>query len=119
MAIEAKAVARYIRISPRKVRLVVDLIRGKSVEEAMNLLHFTRKAGCTPVEKVLRSAVANAMNQEKATNVDPEDLRVKLIMVDEGPTMRRFQPGPMGRAGMIRKRSCHITVVVSDEAVKA
>ena len=119
MAIEAKAVAKYIRIAPRKMRQVVDLIRGKSVGDAMNLLHFTHKGGCVPVEKVLRSAVSNAMNKEEAANTDPEDLYVKTIMVDEGPTMRRYRPGPQGRAGMIRKRSCHVTVVVSDEAAKA
>ncbi len=114
---EAKAVARYIRMSPRKVRQVVDLIRGKSVEEAINLLHFTPKRGSGPVEKVLRSAVANAMNKEESSKLDPEDLFVKKIYVDEGPTMRRYNPGPMGRASLIRKRFCHISVVVSDRMV--
>ena len=114
---EARAVARYVRMSPRKVRQVVDLIRGKSVEEAINLLHFTPKRGSMPVEKVLRSAVANATNKEEASKLDPEDLFVKEIWVDQGPTMRRYNPGPMGRASLIRKRSCHISIVVSDEAV--
>ena len=115
MAVEAQAVAKYIRIAPRKARLVVDLIRGKSVEEAMNLLHFTPKRATVPVEKVLRSAVSNALNREDASKLNPEDLFIKEIKVDEGPTMRRFNPGPMGRAGMIRKRSCHITVTVTDQ----
>ena len=119
MALEARAVTKYTRISPRKVRQVVDLIRGKSVEDAMNLLHFTVKGGADPVEKTLRSAVANAMNKEEAAKLDAEDLFIKEIKVDEGPTMRRYNPGPMGRASLIRKRSCHITVVVSDEAAIA
>jgi len=104
-------------MSPRKVRQVVDLIRGKSVEEAIDLLHFTPKRGSIPVEKVLRSAVANATNKEEASKLDPEDLFVKEIWVDQGPTMRRYNPGPMGRASLIRKRSCHISIVVSDEAI--
>ena len=114
---EARAIARYVRMSPRKVRQVVDLIRGKSVEEAINLLHFTPKRGAVPVEKVLRSAVANAMNKEEASKLDPEDLFVKKIWVNHGPTMRRYRPGAMGRVSTIRKRSCHISVVVSDEMV--
>jgi large subunit ribosomal protein L22 len=119
MGVEAKAVAKYIRIAPRKVRMVSELVRGKSVEDALNLLHFTSKRGTVPVEKALRSAVANAMNKEEASKLDPESLYIKEICVDEGPTMKRFSPGPMGRAGMIRKRSCHISVVVSNEPVKA
>ena len=112
---EARAIARYIRMSPRKARQVVDLVRGKSVEEAINLLHFTPKRASDPVEKLLRSAVANAMNKEDASKLDPEDFFIKRIWVDKGPTMRRYNPGPMGRASIIRKRFCHISVVVSDE----
>ncbi len=117
MAVEAHAIAKYIRIAPRKARLVVDLVRGKSVEDAINTLHFTPKRASAPVEKVLRSAVANALNKEEGAKLNPEELFIKEIKVDEGPTMRRFRPGPMGRAGMIRKRSCHITVVVADQPV--
>lgn len=113
---EAKAFARYIRMSPRKVRQVVDLVRGRSVEEAINLLHFTPKRASNPVEKVLRSAVSNAMNSEEAAKLEPEDLFIKEIWVDQGPTMRRYNPGPMGRASVIRKRFCHISVIVTDEA---
>ena len=98
---EARANARYIRMSPRKIRLVADLVRGKSVEEAINLLHFTPKRGSVPVEKLLRSAVANALNMEEGSKLDPED----------------FFIGPMGRASLIRKRSCHISVIISDELV--
>ncbi len=115
---EAKAVVRYIRMSPRKVRLLADLVRGKRVEEAINLLHFTPKRGSIPVEKVLRSAVANAVNKEEAKDLDPENLYVREIQVNEGPTMRRYKPGAMGRASIIRKRSCHISVIVSDKAAK-
>ena len=112
---EAKAFARYIRMSPRKVRQVVNMIRGCSVEEAINSLHFTPKRASGPVEKVLRSAVSNAMNKEEAAKLSPEDLFIKAIWVDEGPTMRRYNPGPMGRASIIRKRFCHISVVVTDQ----
>jgi large subunit ribosomal protein L22 len=111
---EAKAIAKYIRMSPRKVRQVVDMVRGKPVEEAINLLHFTPKRASDPVEKLLRSALANAMNHEDSSKLDPEDLYIKAITVDQGPTMRRYNPGPMGRASIIRKRFCHISVVVSD-----
>lgn len=112
---EAKAFARYIRMSPRKVRQVVDLVRGRSVEEAINMLHFTPKRASNPVEKVLRSAVSNAMNSEEAAKLEPEDLFIKEIWVDQGPTMRRYNPGPMGRASVIRKRFCHISVIVTDQ----
>jgi len=112
---EAKAVAKYVRMSARKVRQVVDMIRGKNVEEAINVLHFTPRRASVPVEKVLRSAVANAMNTEEGSKLDPENFYVKMAMVDEGPTMRRYRPGPMGRASIIRKRSSHITVVVSND----
>lgn len=111
---ESKASACYIRMTPRKVRMVVDMIRGKRVEEALNSLHFTQKKATKPVEKLLHSAVSNFMNLEKAANVDPEDLFVKSIWVDEGPTMRRFRPRAMGRAAIIRKRLCHINVIITD-----
>jgi len=115
---EAKARAKYIRISPRKVRQVTDLIRGKSVGDALNMLHFVTNKASHPVEKVLHSAVANAMNSDEAAKSDPEDFFVKRIWVDPGPTMRRYNPGPMGRASIIRKRSCHISVVVSNDDLK-
>ena len=112
---EAKAVARFIRMSPCKVRQVVDLVRGKPVEEAINLLHFTPKRSSQPVEKLVRSAVANAMNMEAAAKLQPDDFFIKEIKVDDGPTMRRYNPGPMGRAGIIRKRFCHISITVADK----
>lgn len=115
---EAGAVVKYIRLSPRKVRQVADLIRGKSVDEAINILHFTIKSSSVPIEKLLRSAMANAMNRDEAAKLDPEDFFIKKIWVDDGPTMRRYRPGPRGGASLIRKRSCHISIVVSDEMIK-
>jgi large subunit ribosomal protein L22 len=106
---EAKAVARYVRVSPRKARLVVDLIRGKSVEEASAVLKFTPRASAEIVEKVLNSAVANA---EKNLKIAPQDLYVATTFVDEGPTLKRIRPRAMGRAFRVDKRTSHITVVV-------
>jgi large subunit ribosomal protein L22 len=109
---EAKAVARYVRIAPRKARLVIDLIRGKSVEEAFAILRFTPRAASPIIEKVLASAVANA---EHNHNMDTSRLYVAKAYVDEGPTMKRFMPRAMGRVNMIRKRTSHITVVVAEK----
>jgi large subunit ribosomal protein L22 len=111
---EAKAVAKYIRMSPRKVRLVVDQIRGRSVNEAYALLQFSKKAAAEPVEKTLRSAVANAQYraEDQGQVVDADDLVIREVFVDEGPTLRRWRAAAMGRAAPIRKRMSHITVVV-------
>ncbi len=114
---EARAVAKYIRMSPRKVRRVADLIRGKNVGEAINILHFTRKAASVPVEKVLRSAVSNMLNIEESSKVDPDELYVKEIRVDEGVTLKRFRAASMGRAVRIRKRTSHISVIVAEQEV--
>jgi large subunit ribosomal protein L22 len=108
---EARAIAKYLRVSPRKVRLNADLIRGKRVEEAINLLAHTPKAGAKLISKVVQSALANA-RQDKSIDVDT--LFVKTIYVNQGPTLKRFRPKPMGRAGKIRKRTCHVTVVLSE-----
>lgn len=116
---EARAIARYVHMSPRKMRRVVDLVRGKEVDEAINILHFTRKRAALPVEKALRSAVANMLNNKDAKKVNPEDLHVKTIFVDGGYTLKRFRAGSMGRASRIRKRTCHITVVVADNQAEA
>jgi len=110
---EAKAILRYAKISPRKVRQVVDLVRGKGVEEALNILQFTPKKAALLVERTLRSAVANALNNEE-TNVREEDLIVKEIFVNGGITMKRLRPMPRGSAGQIRKRCSHLTLVVGD-----
>lgn len=108
----AKAVARTVRIAPRKVRLVVDLIRGKQVGEAVAILRHTPKAASPVVEKVLKSAVANA---EHNYELDPNNLYISEIFVDEGPTLKRFRPRAQGRASAINKRTSHITVVVSEK----
>ena len=107
---EAKAVARYVRISPRKVRVVVDLIRGKSVPAAREILRFSDRAASEVVEKVLNSAVANAEHQH---HVRPESLIVKTAFVDEGPTLKRIRPRAKGSASRIRKRTSHITIIVA------
>jgi large subunit ribosomal protein L22 len=112
---EARAVARYIRMSPRKVRIVANMIRDKEVDDALNALHFSPKAASRPIEKVLRSAVSNMLNVEGVSSkVSPEDLYIKEIRVDEGFTLRRFRAASMGRASPIRKRTCHIHVVVAE-----
>ena len=110
----AKAVARFIRMSPRKVRLVVDQIRGCAVNEAYARLQFSKKAAAEPVEKTLRSAVANAQfrAEDEGEFVDIDDLVVREVFVDEGPTLRRFKAAAMGRAAPRRRRMSHITVVV-------
>lgn len=110
---EARAIAKYTRIAPRKVRLVVDLIRGKETEDAVNILRFTTKVASKTVLKVLNSAVANA--QQKGARGDA--LVVSEVYVDEGPTLKRFRPRAMGRASRIRKRTSHITVVVTETEV--
>lgn len=108
---QAKAVARNVRIAPRKARLVIDLIRGKSVEEALAVLRFTPRAASPIIEKVLNSAVANA---EHNHNLDVHSLVVSQAYVDEGPTLKRYIPRAQGRASRINKRTSHITVVVSE-----
>ena len=107
---EARAIARYVRVSPRKARVVVDLIRGKSVPQAREILAFTNRAIAETVEKTLNSAVANAENQY---HVDGDSLYVKTCYVDEGPTMKRIRPRAKGSASRIRKRTSHITIIVS------
>ncbi|MDN5361322.1 MAG: large subunit ribosomal protein [Moorella sp. (in: firmicutes)] len=104
--------ARYIRISPRRVRQVIDLIRGKGVREAEAILMVTPKRGSRAVAKVLQSAVANA---EHNYDLDASDLVVSRAYVDEGPTLKRYQPRAMGRANVRRKRSSHITIVVGEK----
>jgi large subunit ribosomal protein L22 len=113
---EARAIHRYIGSSPRKMRLVVDLIRGISVDKAIEILHFNTKHASKDAEKVLRSAVANLMNKDDAGRIEPEELFVKEAYVNQGPTLKRISPAPMGRAYKIRKRSCHLTIIVAKKA---
>ena len=107
---EARAIARYVRVSPRKARIVVDLIRGKSVVRAREILAFTNRGVAETVEKTLNSAVANAENQH---HVRPESLVVKTAYVDEGPTLKRIRPRAKGSASRINKRTSHITIIVA------
>jgi large subunit ribosomal protein L22 len=109
---EAKAINRYIGTSPRKMRLVIDLIRGKSVDEALHILHFSPKHASKVAEKVLRSAVSNLQNQDGGGRLEPDQMVVKTVKVDVGMTMKRVLPAPMGRAFRVRKRSHHLTIVV-------
>ena len=113
---EAKACAKYIRIAPRKSRLVIDMIRGKSAAEAATILAFSTRAASKAVLKVLNSAVANAVQKGTA---DPETLIVAEAYADEGPTLKRWRPRAHGRASRINKRSSHITIVLTGEDKKA
>jgi len=114
---EARAIARHIRMSARKVRLVVDQIRGKSVNEAYGILQFSKKSASEPVGKTLRSAVANAQvkAQDEGGVLDVDDLFVREVFVDEGPTLRRWKAAAQGRAAPRRHRTSHITVVVDSK----
>ncbi|WP_096438177.1 50S ribosomal protein L22 [Alteribacter populi] len=109
---EAKAVAKQVRIAPRKVRLVVDLIRGKEVGEAISILRHTPKTASPVVEKLVNSAIANA---EHNYEMEPNNLVVSQVFVDEGVTLKRFRPRAMGRASRINKRTSHITVVLTEK----
>jgi large subunit ribosomal protein L22 len=108
---EARAVAKYIRTTPRKVRLVADIIRGKKVEDALHTLAFTPKAGAKVVTKVIKSAVANAVQKK---GIDVDTLFVKKILIDGGPSLKRIRPRPMGRANRVLKRTSHITVILEE-----
>ena len=109
---EATARGNYLRGSPQKARLVIDLIRGKNVQQALTLLRFTKKRVSGQVEKVLRSAIANA--EQKSESVDVDRLVVSRAYVNEGPRVKRVRPAPMGRAYRYQRRMSHITVVVEE-----
>ena len=108
---ETKAVAKYLRLSPQKARLVARNVKGLPVEDAINLLRFTPKKAAKLINKVLNSAVANA---EQLPGVDIDSLVVKQVLINEGPTLKRIRPRAMGRANRILKRTSHITVVVAE-----
>ena len=112
---EARAQARYVRVTPMKARRVIDLIRGMNVEDAQAMLKFAPQAASEPIGKVLDSAVANATNNHA---MDARSLVVSQAFVDEGPTMKRFRPRAKGRASRINKRTSHITVVVAPKVAK-
>ena len=107
---EVKAVSKFVRVSPRKARIVVDLVRGKSVEQAREILAFTNRGIAETVEKTLNSAVANA---EHNNHLNAATLVVKRAFVDEGPTLKRIRPRAKGSASRINKRTCHITIIVA------
>ena len=109
---EVKAVAKYIRISPQKARLVADVVRGMDAGQALTTLRFMPKKGAAIIRKVLESAVANA---DQTDTIDVDKLYVKEILVDGGPMLKRFRPRAQGRATRILKRSSHITVVVDEK----
>jgi large subunit ribosomal protein L22 len=108
----ATASVNHVRIAPRKVRLVIDLIRGKQVGEAIAILRHTPRAASPIIEKILNSAIANAEHNYK---LNPNNLRIESAFVNEGPIMKRFRPRAMGRASRINKRTSHITLVVSEK----
>ncbi len=109
---ESSAVAKYIRISPQKVRLVMDQVRGKRVEDAVNMLKFAPQKGAGLILKVINSAVANA---QQSNDVDVDKLYIKRIFADEGPMLKRIMPRASGRATRILKRTSHLTVVLNDK----
>jgi large subunit ribosomal protein L22 len=111
---EGRARSKYVRSSPRKLRQVIDLIRGKNVRAALDMLHFMPKKGAKLITKTLGSAVSNIMHQEGSRKIHEENLIVKEAYVDGGPMAKRFLPGPMGRASRIRKRFSHITITVGE-----
>jgi len=108
------AKVKMVRLTPSKARLVADLVRGKNVEDAFNILRFTNKKASKIIEKALQSAVANAINDEYF-NFDESNLYVHKITIDEGPKLKRVNPRAMGRADIIQKKTSHITVVVSEK----
>jgi large subunit ribosomal protein L22 len=110
---EAKAILRYARITPRKARRVTDLIKGKKAGEAYIYLKYMPYRGAGIIAKLLKSAMANA--EQKDRNVDIDNLKIKTAIVDQGPTMKRMEPRAMGRANIIKKRTSHITIVLADE----
>jgi large subunit ribosomal protein L22 len=113
MTMESTAHLRFLRMSPRKLSTVAALVRGKPVEAALNILKFTPRAAALPVEKLIKSAVANATDKSKG-QVDVDTLYVKTISVDQGPTQRRFMPRAMGRATPIKKKTAHVHVVLAE-----
>ena len=109
---EARAIAKYVKMSPIKLKPVADLVRGKNLSEALTILKFTPGKGAEQVEKVVKSAAANAENN---LDLNPDDLYVSKVIINQGPTIKRWRAGAQGRASIILKRSSHITVTVSDD----
>ena len=114
--VEARAVTRYVRMSPQKARLVLDLIRGRQADQALQTLRLTRKRAAKDIEKCLRSAIANA--EQKSENLDVDNLVVSKCWVNEGPRWKRVRPAPFGRAYRYQRRTAHITIFVTGEEVQ-
>lgn len=112
--VEARALARYVRLAPQKARLVIDLIRGQQAGDALNVLRFTKKRAARPIEKVLRSAIANA--EQKSESLDVDRLYVKHAVVNEGSRWKRLRAAPHGRAFLYQHRTCHIEIRVAEQA---
>lgn len=114
---EFRAEAKYVRVSPQKARLVLDLIKGRRVEDAMNTLAFTNKGIAPDIQKLLRSALENAnyLSQEKGMDVDVDNLYVKRAVANEGPRMKRIRPAPMGRAYRYQRRMAHIEIALAEK----
>ena len=112
---KAKAITRHIRQSPRKIRVVLNEVRGREVEDALNFLHFSKAKAATQIEKTVRSAVANLMNIDSESEVNTAELHIKECYADGGPHMKRFRAASMGRIYKLNKPTSHLTIVVSDE----
>ena len=108
---ETRAVARFVRISPQKIRLVMDQVRGKKIQEALNMLSFAPQKGASMLKKLINSAVANV---QQDSNIDVDSLYIKRVYADEGPTLKRWRPRAQGRATRIRKRVSHLTVILDE-----
>lgn len=115
-AIESRAIGRYIRVSPQKARLVIDLIRGQRAADALQTLRFTKKRAAKDIEKILRSAIANAENKAESAgeSLDVDELFVSRCFINEGPRWKRIRPAPMGRAFRYQKRTSHIVVELAE-----
>ena len=112
---ESKAIARYIHQSPYKVRKTLDSVRGMSVEDALNYLHFSTEKASNVIEKTIRSAVSNLLNKNENTDINQGSLKLKEAYVDGGPVMKRFRAASMGRASRLRRPTSHLTVVIKRE----
>lgn len=113
---EGKAYAKWIRMSPYKLRRIANMVRGKAVEDALNLLHYNNTAASLPLEKAVRSAVANIINNQSSSKLTADDLFIKQLKIDGGFTMKRFRAASMGRGVRLRKRTSHISVIVAEKS---
>ena len=112
---ESKAIARYIHQSPRKIRKTLTSVVGLKVGDALNHLHFSPEKAAVVIEKTIRSAIANLMNQNEELKIDPESLGIKEAFVDGGPVMKRFRAASMGRASRLRRPTSHVTIIITDD----